>query len=84
MKIRTLVLLGALPLLGGCVVAEPYDGRYPRQTTIEYNQNYDHGGHYRDNYYRTDWDHNRDDDWNDHHDRRDHFCPPGQAKKGRC
>lgn len=58
------------------------DGYYRYHGDHYYRHYDDHHHHHRDRYYR-------ERDYRDHYDGHHHggyrsFCPPGQAKKGRC
>ncbi|WP_231557830.1 hypothetical protein [Aeromonas taiwanensis] len=58
------------------------DGYYRYHVDHYYRHYDDHHHHHRDRYYR-------ERDYRDHYDGHHHggyrsFCPPGQAKKGRC
>ncbi|MBY5942108.1 hypothetical protein KUW00_14585 [Halomonas sp. DP5N14-9] len=88
--VSTAVLLLVLMGLAGC----SYDpARISAEPLIVVDDHRDRDYHRDDDRHDRDWDrdrHRHDDHDHDHdryyddHDRRGDFCPPGQAKKGRC
>ncbi len=77
MKIFVMVL--GVALLAGCAVRTP-GASVSIGTGWGYDDGYYRGDHYRGDRYRGDY----YDRGHHHRGNRGYFCPPGQAKKGRC
>lgn len=81
---KIFVMMLGVVLLAGCAVRTP-GASVSIGTGWGYDDGYYRGDYYRGDYYRGDR-HRGDYYGRGHHHRGDrgYFCPPGQAKKGRC
>lgn len=77
---KLIVIIGLLTVfLTGCVVHDRHSGYRDgyRYSGPKYERKYDRHSHYRHRSHHREYKKHRSH-------RRGHFCPPGQAKKGRC
>lgn len=77
---KLIVVIGLLTLfLTGCVVHDRHSGYRDgyRYSGPKYERKYHRDSHYRHRSHHREYNRHRSHG-------RGHFCPPGQAKKGRC